>query len=272
MAKRPLLAIKDAPKEIVDETPKDGQDLRTGPVKDELELSRSVAKRLGWIPEEEWTRDKARWTDAPDFLENIPREVETLKERIKRTGQAAADAIEDARRQARIEAQTELRAAVKAGDEEAAERAAKKQAEASGPPPQTTAWLARNSWFDTDQHAKALAVAEVNRLAGLGATIDDQLEAAETLVRKRFPEHFERPKEPRQEVRLSEVARPAPAVTGGSRGGNSTPKEKGFSDIPSGDQANYRRYFAKRFEGQGLKPEEAQSRYAKSYWSNKGDE
>jgi hypothetical protein len=165
-----------------------------------------------------------------------------------------------------------VRAAVEAKDPDEALRASRDLARTSGPPPQTVAWMGRNPWFQTDQDAQVLAVAEINRRAAMGASIEDQLEAAEQKVRLRFPEHFDPParserQEDRGEVRLSERA--APVVQSGSRGGNATPKVKGFADIPSGDRALYQRHFAKRYENTGLKPEDAQAKYASAYWANK---
>ena len=51
-------------------------------------------------------------------------------------------------------------------------------------------------------------------------------------------------------MRLS--GRAAPVVQSGSRGGNATPKAKGFADIPSGDRALYQWTFAKWYERHGL--------------------
>lgn len=273
MARRPNVAVQDLATDTIDEHQEGGQDYRSGEVQDDAEdFLQGLAREVGWKPQEEWDRDPSKWTDHRTFLKQTPREIETLKERLKRTGQAAADAIEDARRQARIEAQAEIRAAAEAKDPEAAERAAQKLAENSGPPPQTQAWIARNSWFDADPEARAVAVARVNRLAQQGASIEEQLEAAESEVRKRFPEHFGMREQPREEVRLSETRRAPPMVATGNRGGSTTPKEKGFADIPAGDRALYARHFQKRFESQGLKTEDAQARWAKSYWSNKGEE
>ncbi|MDD1679580.1 MAG: hypothetical protein LUO93_10420, partial [Methanomicrobiales archaeon] len=130
----------------------------------------------------------------------------------------------------------------------------------------------RNPWFETDQVAQAAATAEINRLAAQKLPIEEQLDGAEALIRKRFPEYFGQAEraEP-AEARLSEVRPAPPAVQRGTRGGESRPKEKGFADIPPGDRASYIRYFAKNYESYGLKPEEAQARYAKAYWSNKDE-
>ncbi len=256
----------------LDEASQEGQSLRTGQVDEaELAVARSVAKRMGWTSKEDWKRDPAKWVDAPDFLERTPQELDSLKERNRRTAQAAAAAVEDAQRRAREEAEARVRAAAEAQDPEAAAAAARELAKASGPPPQTTAWIGRNSWFNEDPDAQALAVAEINRLAQTGASIEDQLEGAEAKIRKRFPEHFGQAErqEPKTESRLSESRHVPPAVQGGTRGADTRAKERGFADIPPGDRALYAKHFARRFE-ETMKPEDAQKKYAASYWANKG--
>lgn len=236
----------------------------------ELQVSRNVAKRMGWRPKEEWTRDPDKWVDAPEYLEATPKAFETLRERTERNANAAAAVAEDARRVAREQAQAEIRAAAEAKDPERAERAAQDLARNSGPPPQTQAWLRKNGWFDTDLDAQALAVAEINRQAGSGASIERQLEAAEEKVRQRFPEHFGEP-EARRETRLSE--RPAPVMAEGNRVGAQAPKVKGFREIGHADRELYNRKFRQRYEGQmGLKPEEGEALYARAYWKNLGEE
>lgn len=257
--------------ETVDEAHDEGQALQTGPVEDaELELSRKVAKRLGWKSPEDWDRLPENFVDAPEYLENTPREIETLKERLKRTGQAAADALEEERRRARIAAQAEIRQAAKDGDEEAAARAAEKLERSAGPPAETVAWINRNGWFNEDPDAQVLAVAEINRMAAQGASIPDQLQAAEAKVKKRFPEHFETLQERPSETKLSETRRPVPpAVAAGSRGGVSQPKVKGYNDIPAQDRRQFETKLSRRFQSNFKMTEEAaQTMYAKSYWKD----
>ncbi len=264
----------DANTQVLDEASQEGQSLRTGQVAQGDEFIQTLARKAGWTPKEEWKRDPTRWVDERTYLEHLPDELDSLKERNKRTAQAAADAIEDSRRQARIEAQAAVRAAAETQDPDAAEAAAKQLAKVSGPHPQTVAWMGRNPWFQDDPDATALAVNEIQRLAGQGASVDDQLQAAEAKIRKRFPEHFGQAErtESREEVPLSESRhnRTPPAVQAGTRGGEIRTKEKGFTDIPPGDRALYQRHFAKRFE-QTMKPEDAQKKYAASYWANKGE-
>lgn len=258
----------------VDGGDKVGASSRTGQVSEgELELSRSVAKRLGWIPLEEWKRDPAKHKDAPEFLEETPRHLESLREQNRRMGQAAEAVIEDAKRQAREEARAELKAATEAQDVNAAEAAARKLADNSGPPPQTLAWIGRNPWFNSDQEARGIAVGAIRRAEAAGLSIEDQLEAGEIAARKRFPEHFETAPTPSQreapkpEVRLSEV-RPAPQVQQGTRT-VATPasKEKGFADLPQGARQDYERHLARHFRNRFSSEDDARTAYAKKYWA-----
>jgi hypothetical protein len=277
-ARQAVLEPEAEAPETDDQKPLDSQantveGYRTGQVPEgELELARSVAKRMGWTPREEWKRDPAKWVDAPAFLEQTPRELEALKERNRRTAQAAADAIEDQRRQAVREAQAQIRAAAEASDPDRAEAAARQLAQVAGPPPQTVAWIGRNAWFNEDPDAQLLAVNEIERLARAGASIEDQLAAAETKVRKRFPEHFGQAEvRPEPEVQ-PEPRRAPPAVQGGTRTSEARTREKGFADIPPGDRALYQKHFARRFEESTGSKEAAEKKYAASYWRNKGDQ
>lgn len=254
------------------------QDQHSGPVEvseGELAVARSVAKRLGWTPKEDWKRDPSKWVDAPEFLDNTPKQIETLKERLKRTGQAAESVIEDNRRRMRAEIEAELNAAVEAQDPQgakaAAERLADVKAEETKPHPATVKWIERNSWFEDDPDAQALARNAVVRAAKQGLSVEDQLEEAEKAVKRRFPEYFpsERRDEETRETKLSE--RKAPLVQDGSRTTRTQSKEKAFADIPAGDRSLYTKHFQKRYESTGLKPDEAQAKYAKAYWANKGE-
>lgn len=234
----------------------------------------ALAKRMGWLPKEEWSRDPEDWAPASQFLEKTATQVEDLRARNRklqeekeRAARAAADAIEDERRRVREEA---LRTVRTADDPEERVRAATKLAENSGPPPETLAWMARNTWFDSDPDAQAMAVAAVNRMAARGASIPDQLAEAELAVRKRFPEHFATVTDQRPaEQRLSDVRRAAPIppqVQQGSRAGTSQPRERGFGDIPAADRQAFRTNLLRHFMANGQTQEQAEARYARSYW------
>ncbi len=246
-------------------------EFRTGQVSEaELEVQRSVARRMGWVDKDEWTRDPTKWTDADQFLERTPTELTSLKDRLKRTGQAADAAIENARRLAREEAEAELRQATLSGNADLAVQAAHKVAQNAGPDPRTVAWIGRNNWFNEDTAARTLAAAICDREASKGASHEEQLERAEQEVRKRFPEHFgETMRENNVEKRLSDV-RTAPAVQSGTRGQPTrSRRENGWDEIPSGDRQQLDK-FVKKMSTHSLSQKDAQARLAASYWANKG--
>lgn len=282
------------------------QATRSGPVTDgDEEFVQTLAKRAGHRPIEEWDRDPSKWKDAKSYLADLPDQlaasrerVRLADERVRRNAQATADALDAANRGKLAKARSDLETATQANDPERVVAAAQEVSRAAeevantGPHRETVDWVARNSWFDTDSRAKALAVDVVNQEARRGATIAQQLEAAEAEVKKRFPEHFgasererqqddtryepERDARPRvrdREIPLSEsrIAREPPAVSSGSRAGAGVAKEKGFSDIPAADRSLYQSKLARKYEGRGMTPDEARNRYAKAYWREQGE-
>lgn len=259
---------------LLDEHHEQDEQSKSGHITED-DVYQSVAKQIGWTPKEEWKRDPDKWVDARTFLQKTPEEIKTLKERLKRTGQAAENVIEENNRRLRSQFEAELKAAVEAKDPEgakvAAERLAEVKAEENKPHPATVRWIERNTWFEDDPDAQAMARSAVVRAAKQGLSVEEQLEEAEKAVKRRFPEYFpsERRSEEPKEVRLSD--RKAPQVAEGSRTTRTTPKDKAFGDIPAGDRALYKRHFQKRYESTGLKPEEAEAKYAKAYWTNKGE-
>ena len=164
MARRAAQRAED--ETLVDEHDPEGQSSRTGVITEDehaLELSRSVAKRMGWTPREDWKRDPAKWVDAPDFLEQTPRELESLKERLKRTGQAAEAAMAEAQRQAQADAEARVRAAVEAKDPDEVSKGQPRPCQNLGTASTDRCMDGTNPWFETDQDAQVLAVAEIDR-------------------------------------------------------------------------------------------------------------
>lgn len=254
----------------VDNQSNDGQ-LRTGSVAEGAdEFIEGLAKQAGWVPKEEWTRDPTKHVDPRTYVSRLPGEMKTLQERQRRMAQVTQDALDEQRRQARDQALAELKDAA-AEKDEVRVQAAEQRLKETEPRPEAQAWVAENPWFNDDAAARAVAVSVVNREAAAGRTPREQLASAEREVRRRFPEHFDEVIEPRAEVRLSEARRPAPAVQGGTRGAAITPKVKGFGDIPAGDQATFRKTFLPRYVSMKLTQEQAETRYAASYWKNLGE-
>jgi hypothetical protein len=257
---------QDAPEDDTVDIVHETDDFRSGQVSEgELDLARSVAKRMGWTPKEEWKRDPAKWVDAPDFLENTPRELEAAKDRLKRSAQATEAFVEEEKRRARQQAIEELRAAERAGETDKANAAVERIRQTEGPPAVVSSWIAENSWFNTDPVAQAAARAVTDRLKD--RPVHEQLEAAREEVKRRFPEHFDAPAQ-REEVRLSDVRRPpAPPAQQGSRGPTSAPKERGWSDLPVAARSAAAP-FVRAFKSRGLSEAESQAKYAGSYWKD----
>jgi hypothetical protein len=300
MGARPLVEYKKTSspletEEEHEEIQEEQQEEALTPEKAVAAYKQDFARKLKWTPKDEWEqagRDPDQWRDYEDFLESSPQYFEHLRKkvrdqenRMKRSNQAAAAALEDERRRGREEAEREAREAAAAGDPDRAAAAVKKAVEA-GPPPETVAWINRNGWFNEDPVAQAAAVAEVNRMAARGASNIEQLEAAEALVKRRFPEYFEdesyeelpefitKKPEPKREVKMSEsktIAQAASSTTSARVKDTRQSKEKTFKDIPAADQAQYKKYFERKFMSHGMTAEEAQARYSRTYFGNQGE-
>lgn len=246
------------------------------------EVFQAVARTMGWAPKEEWKRDPSKWQDAQSFLAGRKDTIDSLKARVRAVGAVAEQAMAEDRNRVRAEAEREVREAAAARDPERAVAASEKLAKVSGPRPETVAWIARNTWWDRDPVAKAAAVAEIQRRHAAGEPVQDQLDGAEDVIRKRFPEHFTRAgQEPEPAIvsddgrgRLSDVARrEPPAVAGGQRGSGFTgarTREKGWGDIPDLDRKAMAPIVKKMVQGHKITEAEAQSRYAANYWANLG--
>jgi hypothetical protein len=108
-------------------------------------------------------------------------------------------------------------------------------------------------------------VSVINRAASEGKSISAQLDAAEQSVKRRFPEYFNGG----GEQRLSDVRRSAPtppAVQAGTRATTTTPREKGFAEIPSQDRQTFRATLLTKFMSRGMTQAQAEASYAASYW------
>ncbi len=57
-----------------------------------------------------------------------------------------------------------------------------------------------------------------------------------------------------------------PQVQQGNRSGTTQPKEKGFAQIPRADREAFNDHLLRKFMSRGMTQEEAQNRWAASYW------
>jgi len=260
---------------------------RQGPVVDE-----ALARQLGWVPKEEWTRDPDKYQDLDSFIADIPAKAVkyrqtnlSLREQMRRQAEAAARGFEEQTRAAKGQAKARLVTAIDAGDQDAARAAAADLDKVAEAPPEVRGWIAKNPWFTTDPDANVLAVKITNRLAAEGRSTADQLAEAERQVRRRFPELFELDDDSPASVQVQPASRqddrgqggqktltaaadrlkrPIPQMAGGSgaRAPSRPAGPKTFADIP----AATRKVFKETLGKKGM----SDDTYAKAYWASEG--
>jgi hypothetical protein len=258
------------------------------------------AREAGWKPRDKWKGDQSRWTDAETFLERTkPAKIresvdELTRENRELKKQVAAEKALFEKRLAKMETLNKVqrtkmygeieaarRAAVEVGDtaeydrqnqmeqqlyeaEQAAGKETAKEEPANGavkPHPDVEKWVSENPWFTKNKMLNRAAEGIHEQLMEdePGLTIAENLAKTRAEVIKRFPEKFS--KTPPAKNGHS-------AVESGARAASS-PKGKGFMDIPSEER--------KIIEGhveEGLyrrKPDETvaqqKARAAAAYWS-----
>jgi hypothetical protein len=242
--------------EIVDTREHSGSDAG-----EPAESADALASELGWCPKEEWRGDPEDWKPAKDFLKDTVRinkeerrARKNLEDKLARIARTTETIVQKTREDEAAKWQAKFQDAVDAGDSEAALKASKQLAkielEPAGPEPVVEDFAKRNaSWFKVDPIATEMAVRICDQYAHLSA--DEQLEKAEAVIKKRFPEYFDAPK-PRTKG-PAEVAEQQgrTARTATDRG------PKGFAHLPADAKA-----IALKFEKQGVSRED----FAKEYW------
>lgn len=226
----------DAPEVEAVETDTDDQGSSSEPSPVE-----SLARELGWKPEAEWRGPKDNWTPADEFIrskvskgDRLYDEVKGLKDTVQRIGRTSATIAERAIQEHRRELEERFNQAVQDGDTEAAMRASDELRRAKEPVQQAddpiAAFVSRNSWWGAHERATDLAKAKAAEVAKRGGSVEDELAAAETAVRRAFPELFEADADAEPKPRTER--RQAPPVQGGQRTAQSAPRAKGFNDLP----------------------------------------
>lgn len=225
-----------------------------------------LASKLGWAPKEQFRGNPDEWKPADEFIlaskdinRGLSREVRSMREQIDRLGRTSSQLLADKIAERDAYWQSVHADAVEKGDAAAAQRATNERIKLAteakpstdqGEPPETAEFRQRNAtWFGPNKAAtiRAMEAAEKARL--LGESPSGQLEAAEQIVRREFPELFKTP-----------TGKQAPAVaTAASRAAPTSSREKGFNDMPAESQKMAREYERRH----GIKPED----FAKSYWA-----
>lgn len=237
------------------------------------------ARRMGWLPEDEYKGDKSRWRDAKSFLERGKNEVPIMRERmknldhqvveLKNTLKEFAEFHTKVEQAAYTRAYEEIKAAQKAAVETAdtdafdrAEAKLQKLNESIPKAPQVkfddkpneveTEWLDKNEWAkDKEMYSFTVSVGRHMREMGNDKPLPEFLDDLAAEVKRLKPEKF-------TNKRRDE----APDVEGGR--GMIRTKGKTFSDLDS-----EARVAGERFVKQGLF--KSKDEYAKQYFSNLGE-
>ena len=224
-----------------------------------------MAKDMGWKPLDQFKGDPSQWRSAEEFIRGSMTVIGTLRKKmdtLTRTSAAVtAKMLDDQRRE--IEARYDQ--AIDDGDKVAVRREAKRladlenQVESISESPEK-AFAAENPWYGKNRAATGLAVSISQSLADEGKTVDEQLEAAASEVRKRFPELFD--EAPRR--------RTAPAVhRPESRSSVASTREPSVADLPKEARAAGEQYVQMvKDKMPGAKYSLAD--YAKTYWTERG--
>jgi len=218
------------------------------------------ARRLGWMPKEEYKGNPDQWRDADEFLQRgeeihgyLKADLQKLQQTISQRDNEIAEMRSAMEQFRQFHNETEARAykraidelkqlkatAVSQGDGEKvveideeldklkeAQRKpeAPKQSSKGGDNGDFTTWIQENRWYAEDVELQEMADAfgDVVRRKNPSVTGKEFLDEVAKRVKKAAPEKFENPARSRAAVSSSSDSRPA----GGS-------KKKGYNDLPA---------------------------------------
>lgn len=225
----------------------------------------TLAMKRGWRPKEEWKGDPDKWVDAEKFVDNttaidlaLRRQVKDHAAQLERVNATNLRIVERERQKAIADAKRELARAAEEGDVEASLEAADRLAQASQQRGETPAdqFKLKNPWFGSDTAATKWARAAAQVVADDGGSAQEQLEAAEQAVREKFPKLFD---DAPEDSPSRPVSKAPPAVQGGQRATQTTPRAKTWASLPAAVQAQAE----KAYVSKGMLTREE---YAKTYF------
>jgi uncharacterized cupredoxin-like copper-binding protein len=230
------------------------------------------ARRLGWLPKEEFRGDPTRWKPADEYVEHgetiipiLKQNTETLHEKlsaqerqINEMRQVMIEMRDHTRRntermyaQARTDVEAEMRAAVETADTTRFDAAKARMKEIEAPPsyqsndrqapaqapyvdPVVQRWVADNSWFNNDIVLNGMAQGIHMQLCRdkPGLSLADNLAEVTREVQARFPEKF-------GNSRRSDA--PAVSAPGGAPPARRTNKRT-FDDLPQDAKDAYTKF------------------------------
>lgn len=238
-----------------------------------------LAHEMGWTPKDQYKGDPEKWKEARDWIKvekDISRQmrdsVKRLNDRIDRMASASTKATERALAQQAEELNRQFAEAVENKDVAGAAKATQGLRELEQSARSDTAniedkFARDNPWYNpqaaantVEAEATAYAITISQRLHAQGKSFDEQLEAAEAGVKKRFPELFDDAPQQRQVK--------APPSLHSPTGRPPAKKAKTFADLPADVKRaaeNHAKLAASRF---GVDPEKAKADYATDYFAD----
>lgn len=172
----------------------------------------------GWIPKEEFDGDPDKFIDAPEFVRRgeLFRKIESQSRELKQVRQAiealkvhnskveeaayqrALKSLQEARKQAFLDGEHDKAFAIEEQIENV--KAEKEQIAKTVPQVEDTAytqqfqeWVARNSWYETDELMRGAADTLGVKLHNEGLSPEEVLRRVEATIRKRFASEFRKP-------------------------------------------------------------------------------
>ena len=212
------------------------------------------AKRMGWVPEDQFRGEKSRWVDAKTFVEKGENELPILRERLRRADEGLKElgevketlknfqgymtkVEERAFVRAKAEIESKRQEAKEAGDFDKYERAStelqKLETEAKPKEPEKKSdpmtdpvfakWVGENDWMRNDPERSVYAETYGAFLNRTKPELKGEafLENVEEAVKKQFPEKFENPRR-NNVARVEGSGTPQQRKTGG----------KSYADLP----------------------------------------
>lgn len=235
----------------------------------------TLARDMGWFPPDEYKGDPDNWRSAEEYIKHgvqntkaLKRDLKTVKDTADRLARTSASITAKALADQRAELEALHDRAVEDGDKDAAKKIARDMAKLDEAPDNRETerlvgdFATRNDWYGTHPGATDYAAMISTKLAKQGASIEDQLEAAEEAVKKKFPHLFD--DEPEEKP-----ARKAPTVHGNaSRAAAPAPKERGVSDLPREARQAGEEY-VKMIQQRMPSAKYSLADFAKTYWSER---
>lgn len=235
----------------------------------------TLAREMGWYPPDEYKGDPDKWRSAEEYIKHgvqntkaLKRDLKTVKDTADRLARTSASITAKALADQRAELEAIHERAVEDGDKDAARDAVKELRKLDSQELPTQAdtkrlvddFAGRNDWYGTHPAATDHAAYIAAKIAKTGGSVEEQLEAAEADVRKKFPHLFD--DEPYEKTQ-----RKAPAVHGNSSRTAVPPsREKGVSDLPR-EARQAGEDYVKMINQRLPNAKYTLADYAKTYWS-----